>query len=829
MKSIFRILTLVLTVYTLGANAQVKKPAASPVKKPASTTPAPAPAGLYNITELSFFNPAHIALLEKQVIDQIPNVKTEQRFAYRGDTSSYTGKIFSRSSTPQQFLTSEFRPLGNKWFYVVEGKKGELMKRDEYGYNAHDGKFKNKLYPIIALNDSIYVLADGTLTNIFDDYPILSDSKELENRVLSVITNKIPSEQYLLARGDISNSEIDASAYNKERFYSPDGFNSRSSFNLLSDRITFKQANPNSLLATDNRFSNYLLSDEFDYDTYLFNRYNVEDTIHASREFVDLFTYSGGLPRTYNDSLLVVTVPLNPAFSGASKQALGSLAASALPLNSNYLKDSIAISMASFAKNTREKTDWLNTLDPRLNRIEESKKYVADFVSAFWFKDFGKTLLFENVYNFNKKGDQLIYSKDLEQRIKTANKFISYDPQLLVVFNYRTNKLISVLNRNGLPFNQLQKLLIDKSNTLLIAQSFDNVFSIFDLRNGKEVLSAKGIINHISDDNKLMLNFSITSKSVYQASLEYTEYIDKLSGYSLSLTELIQKNNVYYSNFTESLNVDEFTSSEDFNAKIATLGKTNRSAFFAQEKKPNNQPLVFAKPYQPDNKTIKNTLQSQINKFVADQGPIPADIRLPLNYTMWDPNTKILTLSTKQLPADTVAYLGAKWEWEQNSSTDEVFLLEEFRTFNKFRGAMQKEGSISFELDPVEPEQAKKIKDGSIKLTFILRNQEVNFPHYQYIYANRFYKTIYDRYGGYDKLNVDGKLDKYFEKTYQLKRTQLNFYDHFFMEENETEIPLQPNAYKNSDWLWIRFPIRNGDPLRHTDGYPKYNFFQFDN
>jgi hypothetical protein len=483
--------------------------------------------------------------------------------------------------------------------------------------------------------------------------------------------------------------------------------------------------------------------------------------------------------------------------------------------------------MSSFAKNTREKTDWLNTLDPSLNQIEASKKYVADFVSAFWFKDFGKTLLFENVYNFNKKGDELIYSKDLEQRVKTADKFISYNPQLMVVFNYRTNKLISVLNRNGLPFNKLQKLLIDKTNTLLIAQSFDNVFSIFDLRNGKEILSAKGIINHISDDNKLLLNFSITSKSVYQASLEYTEFIDKLTGYSLSLTDLIQKNNVYYSNFTESLNVDEFTSSEDFNAKIVALEKTNRSTFFAQEKKPNNQPLVFAKPYQPDNKTIQNTIQSQINKFVADQGPIPADIRLPLSYTMWDPNTKILTLSTKQLPADTVAYLGAKWEWEQNSSTDEVFLLDEFRRFNKFRGAMQKEGSISFELDPVEPEQAKKVKDGSIKLTFILRNQEVNIPDYRYIFANRFYKTIYNLQGGYDKYNEKGKLDKFFEANYQLKRTQLNFYDQFFMEENETEIQLQPNESLN--WLWIRFPTRNGDPLRHTDGYPKYDFFRFDN
>jgi hypothetical protein len=721
--------------------------------------------------------------------------------------------------------------LGNKWFYVVEGKKGELMKRDEYGYNAHDGKFKDKLYPIVALNDSIYVLSDGSLFNIFSGDYLLADSKELENRVLKVITNKISAEQYVLARGDISNGQIDVPSYNMGDFSPSTGFNSYSSFNLLSDHIIFKQANPNSLLATDNRFSNYLLSEEYGHATYLFNRYNVEDTIHASREFLDLFTYSNRLPKTYNDSLLIVTVPFHPVEVGIYdySHALSIIAATTLPLNSNYLKDSLAISMASFAKKTQEKTDWLNSLDPRRNQVEESKKYLSDYFRASFFSDIGKTLLFENVYNFNKKGDQLIYSKDLEQRVKTANKFIGYNPQLLVVFNYRTNKLISVLNRNGLPFNQLQKLLIDKSNTLLIAQSYDNVFSIFDLRNGKEILSAKGIINHISDDNKLMLNFSITSKAVYQASLEYTEYIDKLTGYALSLTDLIQKNNVYYSNFTESLNVDEFTSSEDFNAKIATLGKTNRSAFFAQEKKPNNQPLVFAKPYQPDNKMIKNTIQSQINKFVADQGPIPADIRLPLSYTMWDPNTKILTLSTKQLPADSVAYLGAKWDWEQNSSTDEVFLLEEFRTFNKFRGKMQKEGSISFELATVEPEQAKKIKDGSLKLTFILRNQEVNIPDYRYIFANRFYKTIYNLQGGYDNYNAKGKLDNFFEANYQLKRTQLNFYDQFFMEENETEIPLQPNAYGISNWLWINTPIRNGDPLRHTDGYPKYNFFQFDN
>jgi hypothetical protein len=92
MKSIFRILTLVLTVYTLGANAQVKKPAASPVKKPATTTPAPAPAGLYNITELSFFNPAHIALLEKQVADEEVKVKLKKY------NDSFTGKILNRNN-----------------------------------------------------------------------------------------------------------------------------------------------------------------------------------------------------------------------------------------------------------------------------------------------------------------------------------------------------------------------------------------------------------------------------------------------------------------------------------------------------------------------------------------------------------------------------------------------------------------------------------------------------------------------------------------------------------------------------------------------------------
>lgn len=830
MKSIFRILTLVLTVYTLGANAQVKKPAASPVKKPVTT--APAPAGLYNITELSFFNPAHIALLEKQVADQEVKVKAVKY------NDSFTGKILNRNNwnpingqNIQQFLTSEFRPLGNKWFYVVDTKddndlhrytKGALVRR-ENDYTATGLIDKGNNYPIIALNDSIYVLNDGTLFNIFlesEGFDEYSESKELQHsegvpRRLKIITNNTSASQPLLVRGDILIGEESNSSY---------------SFNILSNKLSDYTTDRFSFVApADNRFSNYRLGRntvKLNGDNLcLINRYNVEDTIHVKDFDTELISNTFSLPKTYNDSLVVITFSLQPFNDNFSNEnATELLLASSLPFNSSFLKESVDFPMQNLAKHLKEKLDWLQAIKKPYENSPESDQQISSRTS--WFGNYPKSLYFENVYNL-KKEEKVFSAKVGEQQTKIAQQFIQYDPEFLVVLNYRTNKLVSVLNRNGLPFQGVRKLLIDKSNTLLIAQSSDNVFSIFDLRNGKEILSAKGIINHISNDNKLMLNFTLTSKAVYQE--QVPNYIDKLTGYSLSLTELIQKNNVYYSNFTESLNVDEFTTPTDFTAKVDALEKKNRSLFFAQEKLTSNQPLVFAKPYQPTNKIIKNTIESQLANFIANQGPIPADIRLDLGYGQWDPTTQLLTLKArKSFNADSIAYFseakgyGKNWNWEQNIPYDGVYLLDSFRIFKRFRGFMENDGSVIFEMEPVEAEHAKKIKDGTVKLSFVLRNEGVNIPEYNYIFANRFYKTIYERKGGYDKLNINGELDKYFEKTYQLKRTQFNFYDRFFMEENGEPIALKPKKINT----WFRTSNNDEYPYYHTDGYPKYDFFR---
>lgn len=837
MKSIFRILTLVLTVYTLGANAQVKKPAASPVKKPATSTPAPAPAGLYNITELSFFNPAHLALLEKQVADEVVKIKNVSIY-----NDSFTGKIFSRanmndrySGNTQQFLTSEFRPLGNKWFYVVnlDGGSDELrytkgtLVRRENDYTATGLIDKGNNYPIIALNDSIYVLNDGTLFNIFledEGFDEYSESKELQYsedvpRKLKVITNNTSVSQRLLARGDILIGEESYKSY---------------SFNILSNKLSDYTTGHHSFVATtDNRFSNYLLGRntvKLNGDNLcLINRYNVEDTIHVKDFNTELIANGFSLPKTYNDSLIVTTLSLK-SFDDRYTNQNASLyfLASSLPFNNNFSRDSFDFPMQKLAKQIKGREEWLGAIKKPYANSPESDQQLSWEARSSWFSNYPKSLYFESIYNL-KKEEKVFSAKAAEQQTKIAQQFIEYDPEILVVFNYRTNKLVSVLSRNGLPFKGIRKLLIDKSNTLLIAQTSDNVFSIFDLRNGKEILSAKGIINHISNDNKLMLNFSTTSKSVYQEQEKEPKYIDKVTGYSLSLTDLIQKNNVYYSNFTKSLNVDEFTTPADFTAKVDALEKKNRSLFFAQEKLTSNQPLVFAKPYQPTNKAIKNAIESQLIKFIANQGPIPADIRLDLGYGQWDPTTQLLTLkSKKSFNADTIAYFspqeGSKWNWEQNIPYDGVYLLDSFRIFKRFRGFMENDGSVIFEMGPVEAEHAKKIKDGTVKLSFIMRNEGVNIPDYNYIFANRFYKTIYDRKGGYDQLNVDGKLDKHFEKTYQLKRTQFNFYDRFFMEENGEPIELKPKKINT----WIRLRVSEGDPYYHTDGYPEYKFFQLD-
>lgn len=795
------IISIGFACFIYNANAQTKKPL-KPQNKTTVTTPIiKNKVELYKINEFSFFNPSHMNILEKEISDAIAkNIGDIQSGKYSSysdyeKTEQYVGRMYDNSSMQigfsKKFLDHEFRHIGNDWFYVEKyfGRNRILHKEAE----SFNGNFLNDNFTERALNDSIFILGDGSLFNVYKNEYLTTALTT--NKILKIINLPEKSSNGInYGDGIINNDEYDYKRY----------FNKIPNYNLLSEKRVIdngKYQKPKlGEVAFNNRFSNYVLSGRDIYDKLnLINRYNVEDAISLNSvtklDFIKFRNNQDGkdfIPVINNDSLFIIGLKLdlkfietNTDFGKINVLNLMRFIGNTTSENKNY---SIEDFTEYYGANIENK--WKST-------NESVQKKITNIFNNGFKENYFKTVYFHG--NFNKLNEEDLYNTtDLDQKIKIVDKYIEYIPEIIFVYNNQSKK-IQLLKRNGLPFQKLSKLLIDRTNNLLIAQSFESRYTIFDLRNGKEIITAKGIVNHISDENKLMLNLSCseTNNDYYENSINY----NRVSGYSLDLNELLEYNKVYSDGFIESLNIDEFSSDEDFKNKISVLDQKNRVAFMNQAKTKNSSAYLFAKPYQPDNNTIHSIIENQIKKFILDQGPTPSDIKLLLKYTLWDPNTKILRLTSK-LDSSNLNYFknNPYWSWTHKSN-EEIVLLGPYRSFEKFECHINEE-NINFEIGSVEAYYAKKIKDGSINLTFIMRNDGIYIPGYNHIVYNR-NKDLLDFLN--DKsTNYVERLNE-FKERYLLNRNSLNFYNLFFMKENEDEIPVKNNkGYEINDGFTMR-------------------------
>lgn len=793
LKSI--IFSIVFACFIFNSNAQTKKPLKPQNKtivKPQNViTPivkeqiVKEPVELFKITDLSFFNPQHVSILEKQVVDilAIPHTGYGEKSNYAGSKSVFTGYT---ESEPKNILDKEFRPIGNDWFYVNKfNNKTGIFRKESESFSAallDDNNTER------ALNDSIFLLGDGSLFNIFKNEYLKTDLTK--NKRVKIID--LPNIAYeTLLYGDAYPVYSQFAETNK---YVYDIIN----FNILSNpKKLFDKNNKTPKIGKynfSNRFSNYMLSAKWPYT--IFNRYNAEETFDLNDLFKlpflsnELFVGTTKfIPSTYNDSLLIIPVRLNYSISKANPNSVKINFFNLANFLCNSTNEIAEYSIEEFFnyKEAKVNENW-KTNDPNSqNRIAN---ILNDKNSDFYGK-YLKTVYFQNTYNLIKE-QEIFESKDLAQKEKISEKFIDYTPEIIVAYNFHTKK-IKLLKRNGLPFKQINKLLIDKSNNLLIVQSTDNKFSVMDLRNGKEIFTAVGIINHISDDNKLMLNFTASSLEIEDRHEDKPKTIEKkINGYAFNLNELLSYNSVYFSGFTENLNIDEFATDESFKAKLAELDKKNLTLFFNQER--NEKKLSYANPtlYQPNNDLILDVTSGQIKKFINDQGAIPADIKFPLVYSLWDPNTQIIKL-TSELDTSTLKYFNNRLFWSWNHDNDEeLALLGLSRKLQKFSGELDK-STINFEIGPVDAGYAKKVKDGSIKLAFILQNNETHIPKYDYIFYNRFLK--YEDIEKY-KLNSNMQALENIDKMFLINRNSLFFYRNYFMEEDGIKIPLKESGHQ---------------------------------
>jgi len=774
MNRSFLSVLLMLTCFSFNVIAQAKKKISPQIKAVTKAPLIKEPVNMYKITDLSFFNSAHIERIEKQIDAAI------SKFATDSKTNTYVGG-FPRWGTPikgisSKFLNYEFRHVGNNWFFVDNYfGPNRIFHKDAEEFSAlnlEDNQTSR------ALNDSIFILNDGNLFNIYKNEYLTTELTT--NKRLKIID--LPDRGYSpLMYGD-------GVVVNWSRKY----VSGVQNYNILSDKMVQESLpkDPPRLenLQLINRFSNFILTSRDIYgQRNLINRYNVEEYIdlstihkldfitkHNSRETEDY------IPITYNDSLFISSIRLDYNTLGKSSKInkINALKLAQLISQPNGANLPFSLDEFSIIKDANTSNQW-NSNDAKVQQ-KLSKIFEKDFDSNYL-----KTVYFQS--SFNKlTEDQVFESQDIEQKVKIADKFIPYIPEIIFIYNFRTNS-VQLLKRSGLPFGRLKNLLIDRSNNLLIAQSDDSKFTIFDIRNGKEIITIKGIINHISDENKLILNLYCLEND--DVNVDNMISKNKISGYSLDLNELLNIKNIYFKDFVESINVDEFTNEDDFQSKLKELENNNRLAFSGQEKIKNNQIVVFSKPYQVDNKKIQDVLESQLKKFFQGQGSIPSDIKLPLKYSLWDPSSQTLKLTAAIDSSDWKYFKDQPyWSWVHDSG-EEAVLVGPYRKFNLFEGRINGR-SINFEISPVDVEDAKKVKNGSSKLEFILRNEGIYIPKYQHIVYSRFL----DRFKIVNNWEAElANRKKILNEFYLLQRNSLHFFDSFFMKENEDEIPLRSN------------------------------------
>ena len=247
------------------------------------------------------------------------------------------------------------------------------------------------------------------------------------------------------------------------------------------------------------------------------------------------------------------------------------------------------------------------------------------------------------------------------------------DAFVILEFNHVLDKLNIVYDAG---FSNLMpvKLFIDKTNTLLIVQSVDNIeddfnsdfsdrfetgpngeinihhsITIFDLETKRELISFPGFINDLTNENHLIVNgyMAWTPQCIYYDNLDLNEIIKNKKGF---VTPKI----------INSLELNEFMSSDKMNAKLNLLKDGNKP-------KPENTDNRILP--QQNYSNIQNNNSEKFIRFVENGNSnlcdcyykklneLPDNILLSLKYVEYDLNENSLRLETSSLNDFEYSYL----------------------------------------------------------------------------------------------------------------------------------------------------------------------------
>lgn len=371
------------------------------------------------------------------------------------------------------------------------------------------------------------------------------------------------------------------------------------------------------------------------------------------------------------------------------------------------------------------------------------------------------------------------------------------DAFVITEFNHNLNKL-NIIYDASLSGIMPVKLMLDKTNSLLIIQSVDSIkdnynsdfsnrykvnmfqetdmhysITIIDIESKKELLSFPGLINDLTDNNRLILN-------AYKVWNPKSIYYDELD-----LNELILNKNIFKTPKIEtSLQIDEFMTNFEFQKKINLIRKENK--YYLENQKLNEGKLYFENIKNLNNKynatEFLNSVKSD-NNNICDcvynkLSKLPDSISVPLNYLEYELDNKQLKLESNTLNDFLYQYMS-----EVNcDSWIDINLPCKYPLSNGFSYYSSTEYSsrkFTLFLNNVKPEVAKQIRN-NVKI-FIEFNHELVFnpEKIEDYYKNPLVRECVES-------NVDFKNEKISElfKSYEAIKENYEPYAKFYILVN---------------------------------------------
>ena len=184
----------------------------------------------------------------------------------------------------------------------------------------------------------------------------------------------------------------------------------------------------------------------------------------------------------------------------------------------------------------------------------------------------------------------------------------------ILIFSFLKNKIIGILNDGLFPFEGIEKLFIDNSNSFLIADYYNGYITIFDIFKTQKVITFTGSAHSVDKNNYLITDPMIYYKYGEKGKNINGKYTDKdlvkyISVNKYNINELCNLKKPFIDN-KEKYDINEFTTENELEKQIYKRFVSNAGIFILENSYIKN---AKSKNYEIKDSTV--SLKCLLSKF----------------------------------------------------------------------------------------------------------------------------------------------------------------------------------------------------------------------